>query len=89
MLTKEDADGSKNKAMATDPKTKVRYQVVGHLSDLTDYFLTMRFAAAYGAYKRGGRMHNITVGGMARNHHWEPKEGPRVIGGSTASKWHY
>ena len=62
VMTKENADGSKLKQMATDPKTKVRFQSVGHLSDLTDYFLCTRFADMFDTYKRGGRGFKITTG---------------------------
>lgn len=62
MLTKEAADGSKAKTMTTDPKTKVRYQAVGHLGDLTDYFLTGVFADEYHRYKSSGRSLNISFG---------------------------
>ena len=52
--TKEAADGTKNKEMETDPKTKVRSQKHGHFTDLTDYFLTQAFAASFAKYQQGG-----------------------------------
>lgn len=55
ILTKEDINGGKNKEMETDPTTKVRYQKVGHFSDLLDYLLTMAFAKEYLEYQRGGQ----------------------------------
>lgn len=55
ILTKEDVNGGKNKEMETDPTTKVRYQKVGHFSDLLDYLLTMAFAKEYLEYQRGGQ----------------------------------
>jgi hypothetical protein len=51
---KEDSDGTKKKEMETDPITKVRYQKVGHFTDLFDYLLCSAFADEYAAYQRGG-----------------------------------
>ena len=51
---KEASDGTKNKEMATDPATKVRYQVYGHFTDLFDYFICSAFASEYLDYQRGG-----------------------------------
>lgn len=61
VLTKEAADGTKNKEMETDPKTKVRYQKYGHFSDLFDYLMCSAFANEYADYQRGGKW-SITVG---------------------------
>lgn len=52
--TKEAADGTKNKEMETDPKTKVRYQKYGHFTDLFDYFFVSAFAAEFMKYQKGG-----------------------------------
>jgi hypothetical protein len=52
--TKEAADGSKNKEMDTDPKTKVRFQKYGHFTDLTDYLLCSAFMDEFTSYQRGG-----------------------------------
>ena len=54
VLLKEAADGTKLKEMETDPKTKVRYQKVGHFTDLTDYFLCFAFASEFSQYQAGG-----------------------------------
>ena len=54
ILTKESADGTKNKEMETDPNTKVRYQKVGHFSDALQYALTQAFADSFAKYQRGG-----------------------------------
>lgn len=54
VLLKEAADGTKLKEMETDPKTKVKYQKVGHFTDLTDYLLCTAFAADFADYQRGG-----------------------------------
>lgn len=51
---KEAADGTKNKTMATDPKTKTRYQEWGHITDLTDYLICYAFANEYAQYQKGG-----------------------------------
>jgi hypothetical protein len=54
-LTKEAADGTKNKEMVTDPKTKARYQATSHMTDLSDYLLVSAFASDFAAYQTGGR----------------------------------
>jgi phage terminase large subunit len=51
---KEASDGTKNKEMETDPKTKVRYQKYGHFTDLFDYFLCSCFSREYYSYQSGG-----------------------------------
>lgn len=51
---KEAADGTKLKEMETDPRTKVRYQKVGHFSDLFDYLMVSAFASDFDTYQRGG-----------------------------------
>jgi hypothetical protein len=62
VMVKEQPDGGKLKAMATDPKTKVRYQSVGHLSDIIDYLLTGKFSDVFNNYKRGGIAGTISSG---------------------------
>jgi hypothetical protein len=62
ILLKEDENGGKAKAMETDPKTKVRYQKVGHFADLLEYFMCSRFAAQFQSYMAGGAMNSITYG---------------------------
>jgi hypothetical protein len=54
VLTKEAPDGTKNKEMDTDSLTKVRFQKVGHFSDLFDYFMCSAFASDFSTYQRGG-----------------------------------
>ena len=54
VLLKEAADGTKLKEMDTDPKTKVRYQKVGHFTDLFDYMLCFAFANEFAQYQAGG-----------------------------------
>lgn len=54
ILTKESADGTKNKEMETDPQTKVRSQKTGHYSDCFDYMTTQAFADSFAKYQRGG-----------------------------------
>lgn len=54
VLLKEAADGTKLKEMETDNKTKVRYQRVGHFTDLFDYFMCYAFASEFSSYQRGG-----------------------------------
>lgn len=53
--TQEDVEGKKLKQLVTDPKTKVRYQAHGHMTDLSDYFMVSAFAGEYARYKGGGR----------------------------------
>jgi hypothetical protein len=51
---KEAADGTKLKEMETDTKTKVRYQKVGHYSDLFDYIMVSAFGSEFDSFQRGG-----------------------------------
>ena len=62
VLLKEAADGTKLKEMETDPKTKVRYQKVGHFSDLLDYLLVSAFAQDFDMYQRGNSNISINFG---------------------------
>lgn len=50
---KEAADGTKLKAMTTNPATKVRYQQYGHFTDLFDYIACTAFASQFTNYQRG------------------------------------
>ena len=50
--TKEAPDGTKHKEMVTDPKTKVRHQQYGHLSDAMDYIVCEIFKTEYRAFQR-------------------------------------
>jgi hypothetical protein len=54
VLLKEASDGTKLKEMETDPRTKVRYQKVGHFTDLFDYLMVSAFAQDFDLYQRGG-----------------------------------
>jgi len=49
---KEAPDGSKLKEMATDPKTKARFQKVGHFTDLFDYLICTAFNENYLLYMK-------------------------------------
>jgi hypothetical protein len=51
---KESADGTKSKEMETDPRTKIRYQRLGHFSDLFDYIMVSAFPSEFENYQRGG-----------------------------------
>lgn len=62
ILLKEAADGTKAKDMDTDPKTKVRYQKVGHYTDLTEYILCSAFAADFARYQAGSVVQSINYG---------------------------
>jgi hypothetical protein len=59
---KEAADGTKLKEMETDSKTKVRYQKVGHFSDLFDYLMVSAFGGQFEAFQRGGNGISINFG---------------------------
>lgn len=62
ILLKEAADGTKSKEMETDPKTKVRYQVVGHFTDLFDYIACTAFMGKFQAYQKGTVSFRVTTG---------------------------
>lgn len=62
ILLKEAADGTKLKEMETDPKTKVRYQKVGHYSDIFDYILCSAFASEFARYQTGDVTARISYG---------------------------
>lgn len=53
MNVKEAEDGTKYKEMFTDPQSKVRYQMFGHISDLTDYLYCEAFQTDYLTFQRG------------------------------------
>jgi len=59
---KEAADGTKLKEMQTDNKTKVRFQKVGHFTDLFDYLMVSAFASDFEAFQRGGNGIMINFG---------------------------
>ena len=58
---KEAADGTKAKEMDTD-RHGVRFQKVGHYSDLFDYLMCSAFANEFQTYQRGGIVSNPIVG---------------------------
>jgi len=62
ILLKEAADGTKLKEMETDPKTKVRYQKVGHFSDLFDYVMVSAFGSEFSKYQAGDATSKIITG---------------------------
>lgn len=47
-------DGTKNKHKVTDPKTGVKYERYGHLSDCLDYLLCFYLRDSWYKYKNGG-----------------------------------
>lgn len=51
-----DAEGKKHKAMITDPVSKVRYQLYGHFTDLTDYIMCWVWQTSFETYQRGGKI---------------------------------
>ena len=55
MNIKESSDGKgKHKEMETDPKTGIRSQKYGHMSDTGDYVLCYVFKRQYDDYAKGG-----------------------------------
>ena len=62
ILLKEAADGTKSKEMDTDPKTKVRFQKVGHFTDLFDYIMCSAFANEYAAYQSKSQSAYVLTG---------------------------
>lgn len=49
---KKEADGTKSKAKKTDPKTGVKYEKYGHLSDCFDYALVMMLPEAWNRFQK-------------------------------------
>lgn len=70
VLLKEAADGTKLKEMETDPKTKVRFQKVGHFTDLTDYLLCTAFANEFSQYQSGGSTKMPNFGRTTSKNSW-------------------
>jgi len=62
IMLKEASDGTKLKEMDTDPKTKVRFQKVGHFSDLFDYIVCSAFAVEFQSYLKGGKNLTFNIG---------------------------
>ena len=62
ILLKEAADGTKAKDMETDAKTGVRYQTVGHFTDLFDYIACAAFAGEFQAYQKGTVNFMVSMG---------------------------
>ena len=58
---KEAADGTKHKEMETNA-AGVRYQRVGHFSDLLDYIMCSAFASEFTQYQKGDVITSITFG---------------------------
>lgn len=59
---KEAADGTKNKEMQVDEKTKVRSQKYGHFTDLFDYIACSAFGNEFAKYQAGDISAHIAVG---------------------------
>lgn len=62
ILLKEAADGTKNKEMDTDPKTKVRFQKYGHFTDLFDYIMCSAFSQEFAAYQTLNQSRMVITG---------------------------
>ena len=52
-------DGTKSKAKVTDPKTGVKYEKYGHLSDCMDYLLCYYLRDSWKKYQRGSDNYNV------------------------------
>ena len=61
-LLKEAADGTKLKSMETNPTTKVRYQRLGHFTDLFDYLMCAAFAPQFHRYQTGTPIAPVSFG---------------------------
>lgn len=62
ILLKEAADGTKLKEMDTDAKTGVRYQKVGHFTDLFDYIVCTAFMGEFQSYQKGTANFHVSMG---------------------------
>jgi hypothetical protein len=62
VLVKENSDGTKLKETETDPKTGIRYQTVGHFTDLFDYITCAAFANEFLTYQKGGTNYTFSIG---------------------------
>ncbi|CAB4128307.1 Terminase-like family [uncultured Caudovirales phage] len=60
---KEDTDGTKKKTKATNPETKIQYELYGHTSDANDYFICMAMVNEYSIYKNGRPTFEHTIFG--------------------------
>lgn len=58
---KKNSDGTKQKIKATDPKSKVKYEKYGHLSDCLDYFLCLFLKDSYAKYVRASSQPVVSV----------------------------
>lgn len=54
-------DGTKNKQKVTDPKTGVKYEKYGHLSDCLDYLLCYYLRDSWYKFKSGGHNNGYVV----------------------------
>lgn len=54
-------DGSKNKQKTTDPKTGIKYERYGHLSDCLDYLLCYYLRDSWYKFKSGGDRNGYVV----------------------------
>lgn len=51
---KKNSDGTKNKPKVTDPKTGMKYEKYGHLSDCLDYVLCYFISSSWNKFQMGG-----------------------------------
>lgn len=54
-------DGTKSKKKVVDPKTLVKYEKYGHMSDCLDYLLCYYLGSSWNKYKSGGESAGVTT----------------------------
>lgn len=58
---KKNEDGTKSKAKVTDPKSGVKYEKYGHLSDCLDYALCLFLSDSFGKFNKNGNASGVTT----------------------------
>ena len=56
---KKNADGTKSKTKVTDPKSGVKYEKYGHLSDCLDYALCLFLNSTWAKFQKKGNASTI------------------------------
>jgi len=64
---KEDENGGKAKRKEKNPTTGVTSQVVGHFTDLLEYFMVSRFSQKFSEWQNGGAVSSIRYGKNAKS----------------------
>ena len=58
---KKNADGTKNKSKVTDPKSGVKYEKYGHLSDCFDYALCLCINESWNKFRSSRKVLETTA----------------------------